>query len=74
MAENVSTGGLMQFRYSKENKYLLPPEQKREIEEAYEDYHNRKEREKKKKNLWIVIILIILLAVLGFVLYRIYFM
>ena len=63
MTEEVSTGGLVRFRYGKDNKKSeLSDEKKKEIAEAYAAAEERKEREKRNKMImWIVIGLIVLL-------------
>ena len=47
MAEEVSTGGLVRFRYEKNaNKSNLSEEKKKEIQEAYVAADERKRKEK----------------------------
>jgi len=66
MAETVSTGGTMQFRYKKGHHPKATKEYKVEIEEAYNEYYNRRKEEKKRKTLvWIIIAIIAILILLG---------
>ena len=70
MAENVSTGGVMQFQYQKNNSPRLDPERRKEIGDAYEDYYERKERkERSKKILFVILGIIILLIIACFIYY-----
>ncbi len=62
MSERVETGGLMHFDYSKGEESRMNEEQKREIEEAYDKYHERKRRERRRKFFIIVLIIIVVLA------------
>ncbi|MFH1802709.1 MAG: hypothetical protein ABH864_04670 [archaeon] len=66
MAETVSTGGAMQFRYKKGYQPKASKEYKLEIDEAYNKYYDRRKKEKKRKTItWIIIAIIIILIVLG---------
>jgi len=70
MAEQVQTGGLMQFRYDKQKESDLDPERKYDIDLGYAEADERKRREKKNKIiLWIVVALIIV-AILGYILLK----
>ena len=65
MAEDVSTGGLMKFRYGKNDKPKIDEGLKREIEDAYGKYYDRKAREeKRRKLLWWLAGMIILIAIM----------
>lgn len=70
MAEEVSTGGLVRFRYEKDNgKSKLTEEQRAEIREAYAKADERKARERMVKIVtWIVVLLIVLAGILWVVL------
>ena len=60
MAEQVQTGGLMQFDYRKQRQAELDPNRRRAIEMGYAQADERKRREKKNRIIfWIVVILII---------------
>lgn len=62
MAEDVSTGGLMKFRYGKADKPKIDEGLKREIEEAYGKYYERRaSEEKRRKLLWRLLGIIIFL-------------
>lgn len=69
MAEQVQTGGVMQFRYSNERS-RISQEERDDIEEAYEMADERKKREKKRR-VWLLILLgiIIVVVVAGVVWY-----
>jgi hypothetical protein len=55
MAEEVSTGGLVKFRYDKGGESNLSDEKKREIREAYAAADERKARERRNRILfWII--------------------
>lgn len=69
MAEDVSTGGLMRFRYGKDNSPRLDDNRKREIQEAYAQSYERKALEKRNRMIFWVLALIVL-VVLGFVVWR----
>ncbi len=66
MAEDVSTGGLMKFRYEKERESKLSDVRKKEIREAYARADERKKREKRNRIIfWIIgLVGLILLFVL----------
>ena len=64
MAEQVQTGGIMQFRYNRGNYPKANKEERREIREAYSRADERKRKEKRR--LWLLILIgIIILIVLG---------
>lgn len=64
MSEQVQTGGLMQFRYSKQRDLELDPERKDAIEIGYAEYDDRKKKERKNKLIfWIIFILLIILII-----------
>ena len=42
MAENVNTGGLVQFKYNRQRQSQLDPERKRAINEGYAQADERK--------------------------------
>ncbi len=70
MAEQVQTGGIMQFKYEKGNNPKLNEKQKKEIEDAYQQADERKRKEKirkKIKTLIIVILIILFIIALYFV-------
>ncbi|MBU1102963.1 MAG: hypothetical protein KJ600_00180 [Nanoarchaeota archaeon] len=64
MAETVSTGGNVQFRYKKDSTPKLKKEQKVEIDEAYEEYYERRKKEKRKKRIVTIAIIIMVLIIL----------
>jgi UDP-N-acetylmuramyl pentapeptide phosphotransferase/UDP-N-acetylglucosamine-1-phosphate transferase len=70
MAEDVSTGGLVRFRYEKESESKLSDERRKEIREAYARADERKRREKRNRIIFWIIGLVILLVVLLLALYR----
>ncbi|MBU0466445.1 MAG: hypothetical protein KKD94_01295 [Nanoarchaeota archaeon] len=66
MAETVSTGGAMQFRYKKGHHPKPSKEYKLEINNAYSKYYERKKKEKKRKTIiWILIIITIIILLLA---------
>lgn len=70
MAENVQTGGVMQFKYEKGHQSRLSEKERKEIAEAYERAAERKRRERRRKIIgWGIAVLLILLGV-GYVLLR----
>jgi len=70
MSEQVQTGGLMQFRYSKQKTSSLDPERKDAIEIGYAEADERKKKEKRNKIIIWIIILLLVLAVIGYFLIR----
>ena len=64
MAEEVSTGGLKSFRYSKV-KTELDEERKRAIAQGYEQYYERKTRERRNKLIFWIIGFILLLVIVS---------
>jgi type VI protein secretion system component VasF len=71
MAEEVSTGGLMKFRYEKESESKLSDERKKEIREAYAQADERKRRERRNRIIfWIIglVGLVVLVLLLRFLL------
>jgi hypothetical protein len=65
MAENVSTGGLMKFRYGKNEKPKISEDLKRDIQDAYGKYYERKAKElRNKRMLWLLAGLVILVALI----------
>ena len=67
MSEEVQTGGVMRFRYGKNDERKLSDSQKKEIDEAYARANERKAKEKRNKMIfWIVggLIALILLGIL----------
>lgn len=70
MAEAVTTGGVMQFRYERGHEPRLSVEEKRAIAEAYEKAKERKRTERRRRNtIWSVVILIVLIA-LGYIAWK----
>ena len=64
MAEQVSTGGLMQFHYGKHTKAALDATKKREIKEAYGRYYARVRDERRNRVLiWLAVIVLVLLGI-----------
>lgn len=62
MAEKVSTGGTMEFRYQKGQKVKPTKEFTIEIEQAYDKARERKAKERRNRIImWIVIILVLIL-------------
>lgn len=65
MAEQVQTGGVMQFDYKRQKQAGLDPERRSAIEIGYAQADERKRRERKSKIIfWIVVILIMLLILI----------
>lgn len=66
MAEDVSTGGLIKFRYEKGNETRLSEEKKNAIREAYAAAEERKRKERRNRILfWIIgLVGLLLLCVL----------
>ncbi len=63
MAEDVSTGGLIKFRYEKGNETRLSDEKKNEIRNAYAAAEERKRREKIRRIVfWGIGIIVLILA------------
>lgn len=71
MAENVQTGGVMQFRYSGE-KPKLSREERDDIEDAYEAAYERKREEKRRKRLLYILLILLGLIVLAFIIWWFY--
>ena len=65
MAEEVSTGGLVRFRYEKGRESELSKEKKKEIREAYAQADERKRRERRNRILFWIIGIIDFLSLLG---------
>ena len=66
MAEQVQTGGVMQFDYRGANRGGMQETEKRDIEEAYVVADERKKKQKRNKIIfWVVLIAILLLVVWG---------
>lgn len=63
MAEEVNTGGVMKFDYSKAEEGKLDEQDKHEIAAAYEAASERKRLEKRNK--WLIIIVVILIVLMG---------
>ncbi|MBI3334372.1 hypothetical protein HYZ97_02710 [Candidatus Pacearchaeota archaeon] len=63
MAEEVSTGGLVKFKYSGEKTPSLSDERRREIRNAYLRAEERKIREKRNKALWWILIALVIIGV-----------
>lgn len=73
MAENVQTGGLMKFRYGKNEKPKINEELKRDIQDAYGRYYERKaHEEKRRKLLWRLTGLAILILI-GFAIWKVFY-
>jgi hypothetical protein len=71
MAEQVQTGGVMQFRYGRGNYPKASKEEREDIEQAYEIADERKRRERRR--LWLLILLgIIIVVVIAGVVYYVY--
>ena len=71
MAEEVSTGGLVRFKYGKDSeRSKLGEEQRNEIRGAYAAAERRKAMEKRNKIIIWVIIGLIILAGVGWLLLR----
>lgn len=65
MAEEVQTGGVMQFKYEKKSKEL-DSERRNAIAEGYKQAEERKKRDKaRKRAIWITTI-ILFVIVLGY--------
>ena len=62
MSEQVVTGGLKNFTYTKNVELKLDDERKRDIKEAYDKYYEKKEtKERNRKRNWILLIVIVLI-------------
>lgn len=70
MAEEVSTGGLVTFRYEKGEQPALGEEQKKEIRDAYAVADERKARERRNEIILWIIGAVLLAGLLGFVIFR----
>ena len=68
MVERVQTGGAVNFEYKNRNSPTLNLKQKKEIAEAYEQYHERKKSEKRKRNILIIIAVLVALIILFLIL------
>ena len=66
MTEEINTGGLKKFVYSKESPKAYE-EFKKSIEQGYREYYSRK---KKEKLTIVVIIAILILGVLGWIFFK----
>ncbi|MEK6911087.1 MAG: hypothetical protein AABW82_04910 [Nanoarchaeota archaeon] len=69
MTENVETGGLMKFNYSKLDKQQASDRVKREIREAYEKAEIRKAEETKKMIIWWVVGIVLFILIIGLLIY-----
>ncbi len=72
MAEEVQTGGLVKFKYGKNDKEKISEDLKREIKGGYARYYERKEREIRNKKILLIIIGLILLILFGLALWRLF--
>ena len=70
MGEEVNTGGLVRFKYDKENQLKMGDEQKREIRDAYARADERKRKEMIMKWIILVIVGIIVICGMGYFLLR----
>lgn len=70
MAEQVQTGGMMQFRYERQRQAELDPERKYAIETGYAEADDRKKREKRNMIIFWIIIAFVILAILGYIFLR----
>lgn len=70
MAEQVQTGGLMQFRYDKQRQAELDPERRKGIAEGYAQAEERERKEKRNKIIFWIILVLIILAILGYILIK----
>lgn len=73
MAEDVSTGGLMKFRYGNSDKPKIDEGLKREIEEAYGKYYERRAREEKRRKIFWLLGGLVILILMGFAIWRIFY-
>lgn len=70
MVERVTTGGTISFNYKKAEERKLSRGEKKEIDEAYEQYYERKRKEKKKRIIIWIIIALIIIALILFLFFR----
>ncbi len=63
MPEKVSTGGTKSFVYPKNHKSSLTENQKKEIEDAYNEFYERKRKEKKRKIAALIIFILAVIAI-----------
>ncbi len=70
MAEQVQTGGVMQFRYEGQKQAGLDPDRKDAIEQGYAEADERKKREKKSKTIFWIIVALVILLILGYILLK----
>lgn len=71
MAEEVSTGGLVKFRYNKDGeKSKISDELKQDIQKGYEQFYARKARELRNKKILLAAAGLVLLALLGWAFLR----
>jgi cell division septal protein FtsQ len=70
MAEDVSTGGLIKFRYEKGNETRLSDEKKSEIRDAYAAAEERKRKERRNRILFWIIGILVGLGIVGLVFWK----
>jgi len=70
MAETVSTGGNISFKYGKGHDPRFSDSQKKEIKNAYTQADERKRKSRKKKLIIILTLLIIATIILGTIFLR----
>jgi hypothetical protein len=70
MAEQVNTGGVMQFNYGRTQTIRLDPERREAIEAGYIEANERKKREKKNKMILLIFIALIILLIAGYFILR----
>lgn len=70
MGEEVNTGGLVRFKYDKENQAKMSDDEKREIREAYAKADERKRKEKLMRWIIWIILGIIVIGGIGYFLLR----
>ena len=70
MAEQVQTGGLVEFRYDKQRQTELDPDRRKAIAEGYVEADERKRKEKRNKIIFWVILALIVILVFGYFLLK----
>ncbi len=70
MAEQVQTGGLMQFHYDRQKQSELDPERRKAINEGYSIAEGRERKEKRNKIAFWIIIALFVLLILGYLLIK----
>ena len=70
MAENVQTGGLMQFNYDSQKEASLDPERRNAINLGYAEAEERKRKERRSKIMFWIVIVLVIIGILGYILLK----